>query len=365
MLKNVLTNSASASTFYRTSGSSSWSIRLSRVWDETTDAARLEGALKPNETKTLESVVNELQQSGLAGPLILIEDREYLGQGNQFIVYKQRMAVAEYGNFATREIAVKKPKFDLYPDTELSLSDEAARKHLSDIFLEIYALTIPTLRSHPNIVRLFGWSPEQDSFHISPLLIMELAECDLLSWLSGESCHISEDAKHCICCDVGAGLDALHDNSLVHGDLKPENVLIFRSRGRITAKLADFGLSLNGINASQHSTMLGGTRGWMAPEVARGEALEPLALLRADNYSFGLLAWSIALHSGTTPCSSDTVSQVSLADNELRQAGQSKDHALYSILTSAVQALLLPDPSGRPLRVSFLLGDRPDDGGLV
>lgn len=363
MLKTVLTNSASASTFYSTSGCGSRSIRLSRTWDGTTDTARWERGLKPDEPKTLETVVNALQQSGLPGPLILINDREYLGQGNQFIVYKQRMAVAEYDNFATREIAVKKPKFDLHPDTKLSLSDEAARKHLSDIFLEVHSLTIPTLRSHPNIARLFGWSTEAYSFHGPPLLIMELAESDLLSWLS--SCNISEDAKHCICCDVGAGLDALHDNGLVHGDLKPENVLMFRSRGRITAKLADFGLSLNATDASQHDTMLGGTRGWMAPEVERGEALEPLTLLRADNYSFGLLAWSIALHSGTTPCCFDTVSQCNLAYDELRQAGQVNDHALYSILTSAVQVLLLPDPPGRPLHVSFLLGDRPDDGSLV
>jgi serine/threonine protein kinase len=43
--------------------------------------------------------------------------------------------------------------------------------------------------------------------------------------------------------DVAEGLCYLHESGVVHGDLKPGNVLLkAASQGRLTAKLADFGL---------------------------------------------------------------------------------------------------------------------------
>jgi hypothetical protein len=62
-------------------------------------------SLNVYQPKALESVVDKLHQSGVPGPLMLISDREYLGQGSQFIVYKQRMAVTQYDSFSTRMVS--------------------------------------------------------------------------------------------------------------------------------------------------------------------------------------------------------------------------------------------------------------------
>lgn len=68
------------------------------------------------------------------------------------------------------------------------------------------------------------------------------------------------------------GLNHLHSLSIVHRDIKPQNVLISfpDARGRITVKISDFGLCKRlGIGNNSFSKPSGilGTDGWIAPEV--------------------------------------------------------------------------------------------------
>ena len=74
------------------------------------------------------------------------------------------------------------------------------------------------------------------------------------------------------------GLEYLHLNNLVHGDIKGANVLLDKKGD---AKIADFGNSKN-IFAEELS--LGTTR-WMAPEVMR----EGRVSRQSDIWSFGCL----------------------------------------------------------------------------
>ncbi|KAG1748385.1 kinase-like domain-containing protein [Suillus paluster] len=91
--------------------------------------------------------------------------------------------------------------------------------------------------------------------------------------------------------DIIAGLQYLHVNSVIHGDLNGPNVLI---NGDGTACVADFGLSLmyseviRASQASWTSTFKGNLR-WMAPELlAEREDGSPVRPSKqSDIYSFG------------------------------------------------------------------------------
>lgn len=61
-------------------------------------------------------------------------------------------------------------------------------------------------------------------------------------------------------------LDYLHYNKVVHGDLKPENVLM-SARGNVT--LSDFGCSKVIISGNEYLERCNGTPAFLAPEMMR------------------------------------------------------------------------------------------------
>ncbi len=170
-------------------------------------------------------------------------------------------------------------------------------------------MTDSYLRAHPNIIDLFAiaWEelPGQDDTPsvFRPLLLVELAVDE-----SGQSFTLDKYmARHkgslClkertkILCDIANGVAAIHALSVVHGDMKPSNVLMCQSKlqGRFVAKLSDFGFS--SIELDKRSIGLG-TFLWTAPECLP-EASEELKNFKntttRDIYSFGLIIWYAGL----------------------------------------------------------------------
>lgn len=66
--------------------------------------------------------------------------------------------------------------------------------------------------------------------------------------------------------DIALGVKYLHDRKIIHGDIKPSNILLFRENGRYIAKITDFNLSMLCIGDKIHGKNYY-TNNYKAPEV--------------------------------------------------------------------------------------------------
>ena len=193
-----------------------------------------------------------------------------------------------------------------------------------------------------------------------PFIALEVAEMDLAALLCGDNA-LAPFEKLDLVQDVACGLDAIHDVGLFHGDLKPANVLIFVKNQHWVAKLADFGGAANLRKDSFWEG--GGTLGWRAPEVRElyesGKPLDLSVLDRADNYSFGLLLWSVFFREeADSPNDERETNVVEVAVADLRGHTQHMPAQLSDTLEHAFTSLLKTNPCLREKKLEVLLDDR-------
>jgi serine/threonine-protein kinase len=125
---------------------------------------------------------------------------------------------------------------------------------------------------HPALVRVFdfGWTSKGD-----PFLVMELVQGETLASLIAREAPISAIRAVQTLLPIADGLRLAHDRSIVHRDIKPDNILLSRDTlGRNQPKLLDFGIAKVGPNVSegnitQVGTVLGSPE-YMSPEQALG-----------------------------------------------------------------------------------------------
>ena len=133
---------------------------------------------------------------------------------------------------------------------------------------------------HPNIVRVFDAGFHRET----PYLVMEyLRGGDLNSNLRG-GLHMQNVLR--VVKEIAFALDYAHGKGVVHGDVKPENIL-FNAQG--TALLADFGIAsaLAGGAGEGDGPRLA-TPPYASPEQLRGAALDG----RSDFFSLGVVFYA-------------------------------------------------------------------------
>ena len=195
------------------------------------------------------------------------------------------------------------------PTRELHSQLGSAKKEIDRLCHRVY-------RNHKNIVHLRGWGLCLDTFEAKtslntriPLLILERATCDLGDFLASSNYErTSYDMLLKICMDIGTGLGALHRGDVTHGDMKPENVLLFavdstdpKKPGRLwTAKLCDFGCAevkdseipaAGGCQNMYTGAEYNGTYGWTPPEALLSQRFDFEGLKRCDVFVYGLIVW--------------------------------------------------------------------------
>jgi serine/threonine-protein kinase len=150
---------------------------------------------------------------------------------------------------------------------------------------------------HPNIVQVFDYGQSGDAYYI----VMELINgADLRKYLKREGVLTPDRAVE-IAHDVALGLGAAHRRTIVHRDVKPQNILI-NNDGLV--KLTDFGIAsvYKDVDAERLTTtgMTLGTVQYYAPEQAQGEIVTPAA----DIYALGIVMYEML--TGRTPFDGDT-----------------------------------------------------------
>ncbi len=173
------------------------------------------------------------------------------------------------------------------------------------------ARTLATL-THPNVAGIYGVEEHEGAKY----LILEYVEGDSLAEVLDRGPMPVDDALD-IAVQIALGVEAAHDASVIHRDLKPDNIKITPEG---TVKVLDFGLAKSTETQTASSTNLPtitspailnsptipgaimGTAPYMSPEQARGRTVDK----RTDIWSFGVILYEML--TGIGPFRGETVS---------------------------------------------------------
>jgi eukaryotic-like serine/threonine-protein kinase len=204
---------------------------------------------------------------------------------------------------------------EVYRARDTRLNRAVALKVLPDLFandaerlarFEREAQVLASL-NHPHIAQIYGLEESHPSTGSGQgavrALIMELVEGETLADVMSRG-PVPIDQVLPIARQIAYALEAAHEAGIVHRDLKPANVKV-RPDG--TVKVLDFGLAKaldpvatsTGVGVQNSPTVTSpmmtgrgiilGTAAYMAPEQARGRAVDK----RADIWAFGVILYEM------------------------------------------------------------------------
>ena len=263
-------------------------------------AERMEEVNLPPRSMLIEAPLPSVPMNLLASPIHNFETSPALNYINE--TYTIDYSDLEFSNKDENQAVLGKGSFGVVMKAKLNgelvavkklYLEQLTNKEKKSFHRELSILA--HLGEHENLVKLKGYCLTP------PCIVMELIKLGSLSYLL----HYCEDPiiearitdgriKKKIIFGIANGMHQLHFSNIVHGDLKPQNVLI---TDNYEAKITDFGLAyFRGKSSSTIASkkledendeeIIGGTAGYMAPELL--DSTKPPEF-SSDVYSFGIV----------------------------------------------------------------------------
>jgi serine/threonine-protein kinase len=257
----------------------------------------------------------ELQVGGRLGPYHL---QEILGEGGMGIVFR---ALQEPDG---REVALKVLR-------RVFVEDETFRRRFTHEGRAAQQVT------HKHLVPIIEAGEVDGRQYLAVAYVSGRSLADRIA----EEGVLDVDFTIDVAAGVGAGLDALHQEGIVHRDVKSANVLL---DGNGTALLTDFGLAKGrAFTVLTKAGQVMGTLDYLAPELIRGEQ----ATTASDLYALACVVFECLI--GTPPFAGKPIFEVGIAHLEQPPPDPSQLRPeLPPSLGWAVIQGLEKDPARRP-----------------
>jgi serine/threonine-protein kinase len=137
----------------------------------------------------------------------------------------------------------------------------------------------------PHLVRVYDYGIEEDRHY----LVMEYIGGRTLKAIIKEEGPLAVDRAMDIAQQVAEGLSVIHQQGVVHRDIKPQNLMV-QTDG--TVKVMDFGIArMADLSALTQSGFLVGTPHYISPEQAMGQRVDH----RSDIYSLGVVLYEMLM----------------------------------------------------------------------
>ncbi|KAG7569211.1 PB1 domain [Arabidopsis thaliana x Arabidopsis arenosa] len=202
-----------------------------------------------------------------------LEELKELGSGTFGTVY--------HGKWRGTDVAIKRIKRSCF----IGRSSEQERLtsefwHEAEILSKLH---------HPNVMAFYGVVKDGPGGTLAT--VTEYMVNGSLRHVLLSNRHLDRRKRLIIAMDAAFGMEYLHSKSIVHFDLKCDNLLVnLKDPARPICKVGDFGLS----KIKRNTLVTGGVRGtlpWMAPELLSGSSSKVSE--KVDVFSFGIVLWEI------------------------------------------------------------------------
>ena len=177
---------------------------------------------------------------------------------------------------------------------------------------------------HPNIVNVYDVGEENGIYYI----VMELVEGITLKKYIEKKARLSYKEAVSIAIQVALGIEAAHNNHIIHRDIKPQNIIISKE-GKV--KVTDFGIAKAASSNTITSNVMGSVH-YTSPEQARGGYSDE----KSDIYSLGITMFEML--TGRVPFNGETT--VAIAIKHIQEEMPSPRDYVSEIPLSVEQIVL-------------------------